>query len=393
MKKDTLLVEAGRHPEDQHGAVNPPVYRASTVLFPTLAAFEAAQRVPFQGVRYGRTGTPTTLALEEAMAAIEGGGRAVALSSGLAAVAVTLCAMLRAGDHLLMTDSVYGPARKLCDTLLAGFGVETTYYDPVIGAGIAELIRPNTRLVYMESPGSLTFEVQDVPAIVEAARGKGVLTAVDNTWASPYFFRPLDHGVDISIQAGTKYICGHADAMLGIVTVREDLFERIKAAANLLGNCPGSEEANAGLRGLRTLAARLARHQQTAMGLARWLQGRPEVARVLYPALPEDPGHALWRRDFSGASGLFGVVLRPVPDAAVAAMVDGLERFGIGASFGGYESLILRVRPERYRSATTWAPGGPTLRLHAGLEDLDDLVADLERGFELLNEAAQAAPG
>jgi len=391
MKTDTLLVHGGRDPAKQHGLVNPPVYRGSTVLHPNLAAFERAYQQRWTAVTYGRFGTPTTMALEEAIAAFEGGGRTIAVSSGKAAIAVTLIALLGRGDHLLMVDTAYGPVREICDGLLAGrIGVEVEYYDPLIGARIADRIKLNTKLVYMESPGSLTFEVQDVPAIVAAARARGILTAIDNTWATPYFLRPFAHGVDISIIAATKYICGHADAMLGLVTVPEGLFETVKAMANALGNCPGSTEADLGLRGLRTLAARLDRHQASAMTVARWLQARPEVERVLYPALPDDPGHALWRRDFTGASGLLGVVLHPVPRDAVAAMVDGMAHFGLGASFGGYESLVLPARPEKSRSATAWTGPGPLLRLHIGLEDVGDLIADLEDGLARLTAAAAA---
>lgn len=391
MKIDTLLTRAGRDPARQNGAVNPPVYRYSTVVHPSMAALESAYENRFEEPPYGRFGTPTTTALEEAVAALEGGGRTIALPSGKAAVAVPLMATLGAGDHLLMIDTVYQPVRELCGVLLAGKGVETTYFDPMIGAGIADLIRPETRLVYMESPGSLTFEMPDVPAMAAAARARGVLSAHDNTWATPYYFKPFEHGVDISIISATKYICGHADAMLGLLTVPIDEYRRFKSVANMLGYCPGASEADLGLRGLRTLSVRLARHQEHGRRLAGWLAGRPEVQRVLYPALEDDPGHAIWRRDFAGASGLFSVVLRDYPKAAVAAMIDGYEHFAIGASFGGFESLVLPVSPEKYRSATNWAPGGPTLRFHAGLEDPDDLIADLERGFERLTASAERA--
>ncbi len=389
MKKDTLIVNAGRHPEAHHGVVNPPVYHASTVTFPTVAAFDEARHDRFNIVTYGRFGTPTTKAFEEAMAALEGGDRTVALSSGLAAAAVTLMAFVKSGDHVLMSDSAYGPARMVCDALLARFGVETTYYDPLIGADIAGLMRPETRLVYMESPGSLTFEMQDVPAIAAAARAKGALSAIDNTWATAAYFKPLEAGVDLSIQAATKYIVGHSDAMLGAITMRDEHFETVKQTANLLGNCPGSEECSLGLRGLRTLSVRLQRHRENALVMALWFQARPEVERVLYPALPDDPGHAIWKRDFGGASGLFTVVLHPCPPAAIAAMLDGLELFGLGASFGGYESLVLPISPERFRTATEWPAPGRTVRFHIGLEDPADLIADLELGFERLAAAPE----
>lgn len=385
-KDDTKLVHAGRHPERNHGAVNPPVYRASTITFPSVAAMEESARRPFEGVRYGRFGTPTTFAFEEAVAELEGGWRSIATSSGLAAISGALCALLKTGDHLLMVDSAYQPTRKFCDGVLAGFGVETTYYDPGIGAGIAALMRPETRVVFVESPGSLTFEVQDVPAIAAAAHAADAVVVMDNTWGTPLFFKPFAHGVDISLQAATKYIVGHADAMLGVVTTTEEHWHRIKSTVAAFGYSAGSEETYLGLRGLRTLSVRLARHQENGLALARWLRERPEVAAVLHPALPEDPGHALWRRDFTGACGLFGVILKPVPKRAVDALVDGLEYFGLGYSWGGFESLI--VPAQIGRTVTPWSAPGPTLRIHAGLEDVGDLEADLAKGFERLARAA-----
>ena len=385
---DTLLTHAGNHPELNHGIVNPPVYHASTILFPTIEKMEQAQKERLSGVSYGRWGTPTTFAFEEAVAAIEGEGRALALPSGLAAIGATLLSLLKAGDHLLMVDSVYGPARSLCDKTLARFGIDVTYYDPLVGTGIAGLMRPNTRLVYLESPGSLTFEVQDVPAIVAAAHAGGALAIMDNTWATPLLFRALGRGVDIVIYAATKYFVGHSDAMLGAIVVRDlDLYRMLKVAAHGMGYCAAPDDCYLGLRGLRTLGVRLQRHGENGLALARWLQGRPEVARVLHPGLPEHPGHSLWRRDFTGASGLFSVVLKPCAPAAVAALVEGMRLFGMGASWGGYESLLLPVKPETTRTATAWSPGGPTLRIHAGLEAVEDLVADLEDGFRRLAAA------
>jgi cystathionine beta-lyase len=377
-RKDTRIVTTGRDPESNFGIVNPPVYHASTILFPTVAALNEAIKEPFEGVYYGRFGTPTTFALEQAVAELEGGHRAVAVSSGLAAVGIGLMAFLKAGDHLLMVDSAYFPTRKVCDTVLARFGVETTYYDPLIGAGIADLIRPETKIVYMESPGSLTFEVQDVPAIAAAAHDGGAVAVFDNTWGTPLFFKAFDHGVDIVVHAATKYIVGHADAMLGVVVTRDEkAFHAVKSCAVALGNSPGPDDCYLGLRGLRTMSVRLARHQETGLTLARWLKARPEVTRVLHPALPDDPGHELWRRDFTGANGLFAAVL-------------GLELFGMGFSWGGYESLILDVRPHITRTARPWPDPGPVLRIHAGLEDAADLIADLESGFRRLNAAARA---
>jgi len=386
MKDDTLIVAAGRDPESHLGVVNPPIYRASTILYPTVAALEAPRQV--RGVYYGRGGTPTTFALEDAIAAIDGAHGAVITGSGKTAIAQALLAFLKTGDHLLMVDSAYAPTRQFCDRVLSRFGVESTYYDPLIGAGIEQVIRPNTRVIFLESPGSLTFEVQDVPAITGVARGRGVLTMLDNTWATPLYFKAFSHGIDISIQAATKYVGGHSDLMMGIVTCTEALYEPLRRGMYDLGSYVSPDDCYQALRGLRTLSVRLERHQANALRLAAWLRGRPEVARVLYPALPDDPGHALWRRDFLGACGLFGVVLRPCSKAAVAAMVEGLELFGMGYSWGGYESLIIPTHPERYRSVTTWQAEGPCLRIHAGLEDPDDLIADLAAGFERLNRVA-----
>lgn len=393
-KPATRLGHAGRDPQAWRGAVNPPVFHASTVLFDSVAALEEGDRHPFDTFNYGRVGNPTADAFERAMAELEGGYRAVSVSSGLAAITVALLASVKGGDHQLMVDTAYRPTRRFCDTVLAGFGVETTYYDPLIGAGIEELIRPETRALYMESPGSGTFEVQDVPALTAAAKRHGLTTMIDNTWAGSVLFHPLAHGVDISIQAATKYIVGHADAMLGVAIARDKpTFLRLKRMAVMLGNAAGPDDLFLGLRGLRTLEVRLSRHEENALKVARWLEGRPEVARVLFPALPEDPGHALWQRDFSGASGLFGIVLHPVPKAAVAAMLDGLDLFGMGASWGGFESLILPAHPEKLRTATTWDAPGPVLRLHVGLEDPADLVADLDAGFDRLNAAAAGGEG
>ncbi len=387
LRDATLLTQLGRDPERHFGIVNPPVYRASTVLAPTVAAYES--RRPHEGVTYGRAGTPTTFALEEAIAGIERGHRTLVVGSGKAACVLTLAALTRAGDHVLVVDCVYGPTRRFCERVLRRFGVEVEYFDPRIGSGIRELLRPNTRLVFLESPGSLTFELQDVPAIAEICRGRGVLTAMDNTWATPLFFRPLEVGVDVSIQAVTKYIGGHSDLVMGAVTTGAGLHLELRDGIYEYGAPAGPDDCWLALRGLRTLAARLERHERSALRVAEWLAGRPEVARVLHPALDTHPDHALWKRDFRGATGLFGVVLRPVPTEAVHAMVDGLELFGIGASWGGYESLVLVTHPERQRTAVPWRAEGPTLRFHVGLEDPDDLVADLEAGFARLRRVAE----
>ncbi|MBI1208463.1 MAG: cystathionine beta-lyase [Azospirillum sp.] len=389
--QETLLSHAGRDPAGNFGIVNPPVYHASTVLFPTLAALEASDRNPFEGVNYGRTGTPTSQAFEAAVSQLEGGWRAVTAASGLSAIATALSAFTASGDHILVTDSAYGPTRRFCNEVLRGYGVETEYYDPLIGAGIARLIRPSTRVVFLESPGSLTFEVQDIPAVAAAARAAaagGPLTLmIDNTWASPLYFKPFDHGIDVSLHAATKYMVGHSDAMLGVIVTNQASFEPVKRTAMRFGTCAGPDDVYLGLRGLRTMAVRLARHQESGLALADWLARRPEVARVLHPGRPGDPGHALWRRDFTGASGLFAAVLRPCSKAAVAAMLDHLALFGIGYSWGGFESLALPVYPARIRSAVPWSEPGPVIRFHAGLENIDDLIRDLDQGFARLSAA------
>jgi cystathionine beta-lyase len=384
-RKETRLVGAGRSPEANHGVVNPPVYHASTIVYPTLAALEEADRTPYQGTRYGRRGTPTTFALEEAFAELEGGYRSIALPSGLAAITTSLLAFLKSGDHLLMVDTTYAPTRSFCETVLAGLGIATSYYDPL--ADIEPLLRPNTRVVFAESPGSLTYEVQDIPRLAAAARAAGAVVMLDNTWSAGLLFAPFAHGVDVSIQAATKYIVGHSDVMLGTITTTEPCFLRAKRAASLLGMAAGPDDCYLALRGLRTLAVRLARHEQTALTLAHWLKARPEVARVLHPALPDCPGHDLWRRDFTGSNGLLSVVLHDVPKPALAAMLDGLELFAMGYSWGGYESLVVPFDPGGVRTATAWTAAGPCLRLHCGLEDPNDLIADLDAGFARLAAA------
>jgi len=388
---ETRLVHAGRNPAGNHGIVNPPVYHASTVLFPDLDTLEARSRQSFEGVYYGRFGTPTSFAFEEAVTELEGGYRAITTSSGLGALAVALTAFTKAGDHILVADSVYFPTRKFCDRMLQRYGVTVEYYDPLIGAGIGDLIRPETTLVYLESPGSLTFEMQDIPAIVAAVRAREtsrrIVTMFDNTWATPLFFKPLQHGVNLSIHSATKYITGHADAMLGVVVADEESFHALKSEAVLFGQCAGPDDIFFGLRGLRTLSVRLHRHQESGLALAEWLKGQPEVSRVLHPGLPEDAGHALWRRDCTGASGLFAMILHPVPRSALQAMVDHMELFGMGYSWGGFESLLLPANPTTSRTATRWTEEGQLIRVHAGLEAVDDLIRDLEAGFQRLRRA------
>ncbi|WP_281019212.1 MULTISPECIES: cystathionine beta-lyase [unclassified Minwuia] len=388
MKQDTTIVTAGRDPESNLGVVNPPVYHTSTILNPSMATMKAngARREKGETVTmYGRIGHPTSLAFEEAMAQVEGGYSAFAFPSGLAAIAAALTSYVAAGDHILVSDSAYRPTRSYCDGVLKRFGVETTYYDPLIGAGIADLIRPNTKIVYVEAPGSHTFEMQDIPAIAAEAKKAGAMVLMDNTWASPLFFRPFEHGVDVSIHAATKYIVGHSDAMLGVVVTNEAAWQPLRQTAQAMGQCVGPDDVYLGLRGLRTLAVRLRQHMVNALDVAAWLETRPEVDRVLHPGLPSHPGHAIWKRDFLGSSGLFSIILRDgYSDDDLARMIDGLKLFGLGASWGGYESLVIHQKPEQFRTATPWSGPGLLVRLHIGLEDTDDLKADLQAGLERL---------
>ena len=384
-KAETTLVTAGRDTKAQKGFVNPPVVHGSTVLYPTAEDLHA-HRGEYQ---YGRRGTPTTKALQEALMALEGpqcAGVGIA-PSGLSAITTTLLAVLKAGDHLLVCDNAYRPTRNFCDGLLAGYGVETTYFDPLIGAGVAELFKPNTKAILLEAPGSQSFEMPDIPAIAAVAHGRGALVIDDNTWATPLFHRSLDQGVDISMQAATKYIGGHSDIMFGTISANAKAWPPIAETIRLLGVCAGPDDVFLALRGLRTLAVRLAQHYRSGLEMARWLATRPEVVRVLHPALESDPGYTIWKRDFTGASGLFSIVLKPAPQKAVDALLDAVTLFGMGFSWGGFESLVIPFDCAPYRSATKWAPGGPTLRLHIGLENVEDLKSDLERGFEAFNAA------
>jgi len=383
-KQDTRLAHAGRDPERYQGFVNTPIYRGSTVLYPTMACLEENA----QEYSYGRLGTPTVAALQAMIAELEGGDATLLTPSGLSAISTALLSFVASGDHILVSDSVYRPTRRFCDNVLKRLGVTTTYYDPLVGGGIVSLITDKTKVVFTESPGSQTFEVQDIPAIAEAAHARGAVVILDNTWATPLYFKPFAHGADVSIQAATKYIVGHADAMLGAITTNKRTTPAVARAHDEFGLCPGPEDVYLGLRGLRSLSVRLERHQRSGLALAEWLAGRTEVARVIHPALAGDPGHALWKRDFTGASGLFSIVLQPYSRQALAAMLDGLDLFGMGYSWGGYESLILPFDPSTYRSATTWQAKGPALRLHAGLEDVEDLKADLDAGFSRLTAHA-----
>ncbi len=383
MKKETLVTTLGRDPEDNYGVVNPPVYRASTILFPNVAAFDAANRSDsdFRS-SYGRSGTPGTENLERALAQLNGADHAIVTSSGLSAILVVLTSMLSSGDHLLITDNVYSSTRSLCKNELKRFGIEVTYFDPLI-KDITPLLKPNTKIVYCESPGSLTMEVQDIPAIAGAAHAHDAVVVVDNTWATPFFFHAAEKGADIVIQSCTKYVSGHSDLVMGLITCPKKYYPALYRTYCNFGACPGSEEVYLAARGLRTMATRLKQNQDTALALARWFKGRPEAVKILHPALPDCPGHEIWKRDFTGASGLFSVLLKPYPREKVAVMLDNMELFGMGFSWGGYESLMIPFYPAR--TASKWTHDGLCLRVYAGLEHPDDLIADLEAGFKRLN--------
>jgi len=389
---ETKLVSGGRRPEWTGPIVNPPVHRASTILFEDCAALKrGAGRNADGDYHYGRRGTPTQWALAEALTELEPGAEGTMLfPSGVAAIAGALLSVLESGDEVLMVDSVYGPTRTFCDQVLSGMGIATRYYDPLVGAGIAELIGDNTKAIFLESPGSLTFEVQDVPAIVAAAKARGIVTLLDNTWATPLFFPAIAAGIDLAVLACTKYVVGHSDAMLGSVTATPEHYPALRRMAQLFGQHVAPDDAYLAHRGLRTLAVRLKAHEAGALAVARWLETRPEVARVLHPALPSCPGHDAWARDFKGATGLFSFILNGGDAAARAALIDGLRHFGIGYSWGGYESLALPVDPAGLRTVTSWQAEGPAVRLHIGLEHPDDLIADLDQGLARFRAARGA---
>jgi len=381
-KPETQLSSAGRKSKEHFGVVNTPVYRASTILYPNVDALEA-RNMPYT---YGRLGNPTLESLETAINTLEGAKKTVFFPSGLNAVASALLTVCSAGDHVLVTDSCYAPSRVFCDKTLRRFGIETTYYDPLIGSEIDKLFRPNTKAVFCESPGSLTFEVQDIPAIAKVAHASGIAVLLDNTWASPLHFNALERGADLSIQSVTKYIGGHADVMMGYVAANEKHAARLLEFHDKSGLYVSGDDCFLALRGLRTLSVRLKRHQETALTLARWFKARSEVDRVLFPPLEDDSGHAIWQRDFRGACGLFGVVLKPVSVRAMSAMLDSFTHFGLGFSWGGYESLA--VPADIRRTVSKFQAEGPVIRIHAGLEDPDDLIADLATGFDRMRAAS-----
>lgn len=376
----TKLVHLGRDTQGSKGFVNPPLYKGSTVLFPTVKSLSEGG----YGYWYGRKGSPTYESLEAALNELEHSDDTILTPSGLSAITTALLALLKTGDHLLVTDSVYQPTRSFCDTTLKALGIEVTYYDPRIGAGIKDLIKENTKLIFLESPGSQSFEIQDIPAIVEAAQKASLLTLIDNTWATPLFLTPLTLGVDVSIHSGTKYFIGHADTMIGTVSSNGETAQKIRQMAYSLGLCAGPDDVQLALRGLRTLGIRLAHHERVAIEFASWLEERPEFECVLHPALPSHPDHDIFKRDFKGSSGLFTAILKPVEQDKVEAMLDGLELFAMGWSWGGYESLALPFNPSSYRSATSWDYKGQAIRFHIGHENMDDLKADFTAGLERL---------
>lgn len=384
-RERTRIVLAGRDPADSYGFVNPPIVRGSTVIYPSMEDFMVRKA----RYMYGTHGNPTLDALELACNAMEGGAGVVVCPSGLLACTLPLLAFLSSGDHVLITDSVYRPTRNFAENMLKRMGVEVSYYDPLIGEGVAELMKPNTKVVFTEAPGSQSFEMQDIPAIAKVAHARGALVMMDNTWATPMFFDSHAAGVDLTIQAGTKYYAGHSDVLIGTVSARTpEQYKQLRATWETLGVIVAPEDAFLTLRGIRTMPLRLKEQQVAGLEMAKWLQQRPEVKQVLHPALPDDPGYAIWKRDFTGASSLFSFVLNPVPQKAVAALLDHLALFGMGASWGGYESLVLPFDCTAYRTATTWNPGGPCIRIHIGLEDTDDLKEDLDAGFALLRQAS-----
>ncbi len=388
MKEDTLIASVGRNKDYTHGAVNTPVYHASTLIFETVRDMKKANaKLHTGGLSYGRRGNPTTYALSEAMCELEGADGCFLYPSGLAAITGAILSFAGSGDHILMADGVYEPTRNLAHKILKRMGITTTFYDPMIGDGIDGLIQDNTRIIFVEAPCSVTMEIQDIPAIAKAAHNRDVLVMMDNTWATPLHFKVFDHGVDVSIHAGTKYIVGHSDAMLGTVSTRAAHFEQLCNMSYQMGYCLSPDDAFLALRGLRTLKIRLKQHEANGLKIAQWLEGRPEVDHVRHPAFESCPGHEYWQRDFTGANGLFSFVLKQGHEAATTAMMEGMKHFKMGFSWGGYESLILTYHGiNRYRTATGWAATGPLVRLHVGLEDPDDLIADLENAFVRFNQ-------
>jgi cystathionine beta-lyase len=388
MKKETQIVTLGRDKKWAKGVINPPVVRASTMLFDTIEEMHFAAKNKTKGeMFYGRRGGPTHFAFQAAIAELEGGVATALYPSGSAAISASLMSFLKAGDHLLMVDSAYEPTRALCDGLLTGFGIETTYYDPLIGAGIAGLIQPNTKVLFLESPGSITMEIQDVPTLSRIAHEHNMVVMLDNTWASPINSRPFEMGVDISIQAATKYIVGHSDVMMGTATSNAQHWDQLREHSYLMGYCTSPDDVYLASRGLRTLGVRLAQHERNALKVANWLATRPEVDHLRHPAFESCPGHEFFKRDFSASNGLFSFVLKEGNVRSLTALVENMSYFKMGFSWGGFESLILSISGlNNIRTATKWDSSKPLIRLHVGLENPDDLIADLEAGFARMNQ-------
>jgi cystathionine beta-lyase len=397
MKSETRILQSGKNIEEQKGMVNPPTSRTSTILYPTLESYRQAEKgtpyyksgynTPTVDISYGISGTPTTYALQNAVASLEGQEHALITPSGLSSITLVLCALLKHGDHVLISDSVYGPTRRFCHRELSRYGIQVTYYDPLIGGDIETLITDRTKLIFTESPGSLTFEVQDIPAITASAKKHHIPTVIDNSWATPLFFNPFDYGIDISIQAGTKYMGGHSDLLFGTVTCTEALAPRIYEAYKNYGLHVSPDDCSLALRGIRTLSVRLKQHEKNALEVAKWLEKHSLVENVLHPALPSCPGHEHWKRDFKGSSGLFSFIMKDsYSEEALGKFIDPMQIFGIGASWGGYESLVLPFDPRIARSATKWKHQGSAIRLHIGLENVDDILSDLEDAMKRLEK-------
>ncbi|NRA84262.1 MAG: cystathionine beta-lyase [Gammaproteobacteria bacterium] len=389
MKHDTKIVSAGRNKQWTGGGVNPPVQRASTIIFDSVAEMKhAIANRADKTLFYGRRGTTTSFAFSEAISEIEGGAGCALYPCGTAAITSAMLSFLKAGDHVLMVDTAYEPTRDFCNKILTNLGITTTYYDPMIGEGIRELIQANTRILFLESPGSNTMEVQDVPTLASIAHESDIVVILDNTWGAGVLFKPFDFGVDISVQAATKYIVGHSDAMIGTAVANDKYWPQLREHSYLLGQCVSPDDAYLALRGLRTLSVRLKQHQESALKVALWLSEQPEVDKILHPAFNDCPGHQFFNRDFSGSNGLFSLVLNRGDEQAITSLLDGMSHFKMGFSWGGFESLILQVNGlDRLRTATTWQAAGPVIRLHIGLEDVDDLIADLRAGLDRLNLA------
>ena len=384
IKKDTKLTLVGKKPFDNYGIVNPPIYRTSTVLFKNTKELGKAIANRFNQTYYGRYGTPTTFALEEGIAEIENGYRTIATSSGMSSISITLLSFLSKDDHCLISDCTYYPTKKFAIKILSKFGVHIDFYDPKNLDSLKKKINRKTKLIFMESPASLTFEIEDISEIIKIAKNKKIITVIDNSWATPLYFSPINHGIDISILAATKYISGHADTMLGLITVKnEKLFLKIKDTAVSLGDCPGPQECYLSLRGLRTLSARLEHHRSSALKIAKFLENNNKVLKVLHPALPKNDNYELWNKYFTGSTGLFSFILKEKSKTKIYKMIDKLKLFKLGFSWGGYESLILPVFPKNERKIAKWNEKGILLRVHIGLENIDDLKDDLFESFKL----------